>query len=94
MSTVVAVVGSRVEADLMVGMLHTHGIAAAVSGDDVGGIDLALQSQGVRVVVPDSQADEAHRLLGHPAPDSASAGQLNAFQRWVVRVLGGSTRQS
>lgn len=79
---------------MMVGMLHAHGVAAAVSGDDVGGIDLALQAQGVRVVVPDSQADEARRLLGHPAPDSESAGELNAFQRWVVRVLGGSKRQA
>jgi hypothetical protein len=33
-STVVAVVGSRVEAEMIVGMLHGHGIHATVSGDD------------------------------------------------------------
>ena len=94
MSTVVAVVGSRAEAEMIVGMLHSHGIHATVSGDDVGGIDLALQAQGVRVMTPDGEADDARHLLPRPDKSPAGIGELNAFQRWVVRMLGGSTPHS
>jgi Putative prokaryotic signal transducing protein len=89
-STVVAVVGSRIEAEMIVGMLQGQGIHAIVSGDDVGGIDLALQAQGVRVLVPDAKADEARRLVGLAKKNDAESQDLNAFQRWVVRILGGS----
>jgi hypothetical protein len=75
-------------------MLHSHGIHATFSGDDVGGIDLALQAQGVRVMTPDAEADEARRLLGRTRESGAGSGELNAFQRWVVRVLGGSKPRS
>ena len=92
-SAVVAVVGSRVEAEMIAGMLHSHGIHAVVSGDDVGGIDLALQSQGVRVITPDAEADEAPRLLGGSQQSRSEDAQLNQFQRWVVRILGGSRPQ-
>ncbi len=63
MDVVVAVVGSRVEAELMVGMLTAHGVRARVSADDVGGVDLALQAQGVRVLVPAEDEDDARVLL-------------------------------
>jgi hypothetical protein len=59
----VAVVGSRAEADLVVGMLRSNGVAAYVSADDAGGQDPALQLFGVRVMVAPSDEAEARRLL-------------------------------
>ena len=53
----VAVVASRTEAELIVGMLRSHGLRAAVSADDVGGQHPHLQLHGVRVLVAPS--DEA-----------------------------------
>jgi hypothetical protein len=93
-STVVAVVGSRVQAEMIAGMLRTHGIHATVSGDDVGGIDLALQAQGVRVMAPDAKADEARRLIGGVHARRAGDEHLNDFQRWIVRILGGPASKS
>lgn len=86
MTAVVAVVGSRQEAELIVGMLRNHDVHAAVSADDVGSVDLALQAQGVRVLVPDSEASRARQLLGD---EPATATGLNRFQRLLVRLLGG-----
>ena len=60
----VAVVASRTEAELIVGMLRSNGLRAAVSADDAGGVEPQLQLQGVRV-------------LG-AAPDEAAARQLLA----------------
>jgi hypothetical protein len=60
----VAVVHSRLEAELIVGMLGSNGVQAVVSADDAGGQDPQLQQvQGVRVLV--ARADEAlaRRLL-------------------------------
>lgn len=85
MAITVAVTGSRVEAELIVGMLRNHGVRAAVSADDAGGVDLALQAQGVRVLVPEDQAGKARDLLGEPDADK----RLNRFQQWIVRLLGG-----
>jgi hypothetical protein len=53
----VAVVGSRTEAELIVGLLRSHGLRAAVSADDAGGQEPQLQIEGVRVLV--APADEA-----------------------------------
>jgi hypothetical protein len=82
----VAVVGDRATADLMTGMLRAHGIKAAVSTDDAGGVEVALQAQGVRVLVASADAAAARKLLDEPA---ATKRPLNGFQRWVVRLLGG-----
>ena len=60
----VAVVASRTEAELIVGMLRSNGLRAAVSADDAGGVEPQLQLQGVRVLVA--------------APDEAAARQLLA----------------
>jgi hypothetical protein len=87
MSVVVAVVGSRTEAELMVGMLRNYGIHAAVSGDDAGGVDLALQSQGVRVLVAAADGLEARLLLSETT--DAKASRPNALQRGIFRLLGG-----
>jgi len=59
----VAVVASRTEAELIVGMLRSHGLRAAFSADDAGGQDPQLQLQGVRVLVARSDEAAARRLL-------------------------------
>jgi len=69
-SVPVAVVASRTEADLIVGMLRSNGLRAAVSADDAGGQDPQLQLQGVRVLVARSDEAEARRLLA----DAEAAG--------------------
>jgi len=89
MSMVVAVVGSRVEAELIAGMLQGHGVKASVSSDDAGGMELPLQAQGVRVLVPDAKAAEARRLLDSMSLRRSRPPKTNRFQRWIVRVLGG-----
>jgi hypothetical protein len=59
----VAVVGSRAEADLIVGLLESRGLEAAVSADDAGGQEPQLQLQGVHVLVSASHATDARRVL-------------------------------
>lgn len=59
----VAVVASRIEAELITGMLRSHGLRAVVSADDAGGQDPQLQIQGVRVLVTPSDEASARRLL-------------------------------
>jgi hypothetical protein len=59
----VAVVGSRIEADLIVGLLRSHGLRAGAVTDDAGGQEPQLQQDGVRVLVPASDAAAARRLL-------------------------------
>ena len=65
---VVAVVGSRTEAELIVGLLSSHGVGAAVATDDAGGQEPQLQLQGVRVRVAAADEAVARELL------AASAG--------------------
>ncbi len=59
----VAVVTSRTEAELIVGMLRNNDVRAAVSADDAGGQEPALQAQGVRVLVAPADEASARRLL-------------------------------
>jgi hypothetical protein len=59
----VAVVASRTEAELIVGMLRSNGLRAVVSADDAGGEEPQLQLQGVRVLVAASDEAPARRLL-------------------------------
>jgi hypothetical protein len=59
----VAVVASRTEAELIVGMLGSHGVRAAVLADDAGGQYPQMQIEGVRVLVAPSDEDSARRLL-------------------------------
>ena len=59
----VAVVASRTEAELMVGMLRSNGVRAAVAADDAGGQEPQLQLQGVRVLVAASDEALARELL-------------------------------
>ena len=59
----VAVVGSRAEADLIVGLLVSHGLRAATATDDAGGQEPQLQQDGVRVLVSSADAATARQLL-------------------------------
>jgi hypothetical protein len=59
----VAVVGSRTEAELIVGLLRSHGLGAAVAADDAGGQEPQLQIEGVRVLVARSDEALARRIL-------------------------------
>ena len=59
----VAVVASRAEADLIVGLLRSNGLRAVVSADDAGGQDPQLQLQGVRVLVAPGDETAARQLL-------------------------------
>ena len=59
----VAIVTSRTEAELIVGMLRNYDLRAVVSADDVGGQNPALQNQGVRVLVAPCGEAAARQLL-------------------------------
>ena len=59
----VAVVASRTEAELIVGMLRNNGLRATVSADDAGGQEPQLQLQGVRVLVAPSDEASARQLI-------------------------------
>ena len=59
----VAVVASRTETELIVGLLRSNGLRAAVSADDAGGQEPQLQVQGVRVLVAPSDEASARQLL-------------------------------
>jgi hypothetical protein len=69
----VAVVNSRIEAELIVGFLRNHGLRAAVVTDDAGGQEpqFALQG-GVRVLVAASDAAAARELLAAEDSDRAA----------------------
>jgi Putative prokaryotic signal transducing protein len=58
-----AVVGSRTEAELLAGILRSHGLKAVVSADDAGGQYPQMQIDGVRVLVAPSDEASARRLL-------------------------------
>jgi hypothetical protein len=62
-SVSVAVVASRTEAELIVGMLRSHGLSATVSADDAGGQYPQMQIEGVRVLVAPADEASARRLL-------------------------------
>lgn len=59
----VAVVTSRIEAELIVGMLESNGVRAVYSADDAGRQEPQLQLQGVRIMVAADDETEARRLL-------------------------------
>jgi Putative prokaryotic signal transducing protein len=62
------VVTSRTEAELIVGLLGSNGLRAAISADDAGGQDPQLQLEGVRVLVAPSDEAAARRILDEQAP--------------------------
>jgi hypothetical protein len=89
---VTAIVSSRVEAQLIVGMLRDHGIDAVLSADDLGGVDMALQMQGVRVLVSKEDEYAARQLLNQHEPLVSVPKAPNTFQKWLIKWLGGNKR--
>ena len=85
----VAVVSSRAEADLIVGLLGSNDVPAAVSADDAGAQEPELQVQGVRVLVAPSDEARARQLLAAVDDETPSeTGHPSAFQRWKSAHLG------
>jgi Putative prokaryotic signal transducing protein len=70
----VAVIASRTEAELIVGLLRSHGLTAALAADDAGGQYPQLQLEGVRVLVAASDEAAARRLLATDDDAAGSAG--------------------
>jgi formate dehydrogenase assembly factor FdhD len=62
-SVEVTVASSRVEAELLAGLLRSNGIRAVVSADDAGGLEPQWQLEGVSVLVNPSDEAEARSLL-------------------------------
>jgi len=84
----VAVVSSRAEADLIVGLLGSNDVPAVVSADDAGAQEPELQVQGVRVLVAPSDEARAHQLLAAVDETPSETGRPGAFQRWKSAHLG------
>src|ERR1700677_2450385 len=77
----VAIVTSRTEAELIVGMLRNYDLRAAVSADAAGGQDAALQNQGDRVLVAPSDEAAARQLLAaawDTSPEASDGTLSNA----------------
>jgi hypothetical protein len=72
----VAVVASRAEADVIAGVLISHGLNAAVSTDDAGGQYPALF--GVRVLVAKSDETSAREVLASAERELGSVGQCGS----------------
>ena len=69
-----AIVTSRTEAELIVGMLRNYDLRAAISADDAGGQEPELQVQGVRVLVAPSDETAARQLLAAVRETSPQIG--------------------
>lgn len=64
MRKVVAIVPTKLEAEIMKGMLLANGIEASVQADDEGGMTPSLaEVQGIRLMVPEDQIDQAKALI-------------------------------
>ncbi len=70
----VAVVTSRTEAALVVGLLQSHGVQAVAVADDAGGQEPQWQLEGVAVLVAPSDAALARRLLDDTARIQQNSG--------------------
>jgi len=79
----VAVVDSRSEADLIVGLLRSNGLRAGIWADDAGGTNPELQMGGVRVVVdiPEgSKTKLAHSVKIGAAAKAAAPASTGAHE--------------
>jgi hypothetical protein len=63
LTVTLTVVPSRTEAELIIGLLRSNGLRAAVAADDAGGQNPQLQLEGVRVLVAPSDEAAARRIL-------------------------------
>jgi putative signal transducing protein len=74
LTTEVALVPSTIEAQLIVGLLESNGIAAATSADDAGGLEPQWQlTQGVRVLVAAADESRARELVSEVEAEGAAA---------------------
>ncbi|HSJ35419.1 MAG TPA: DUF2007 domain-containing protein [Acidimicrobiia bacterium] len=71
---VVARASTRPEAELIRARLESEGIAAAVLGDDAGGLYPNLSSMGVRVVVGSGDMARATEVLATPTDGDDETG--------------------
>ncbi|WP_457014580.1 hypothetical protein [Geodermatophilus sp. SYSU D01186] len=71
----VAIVGSRTEGELIVGLLRSHGLRADIATDDAGGQYPQLQLEGVHVLVAASDEAAARQLL---SPAAESTGPVSS----------------
>jgi hypothetical protein len=74
----VALAGSRIEAELIVGMLRSNGVRAVLSADDAGGQEPPLQIAGVRVLVPPSDEAPARELLAEAEAQADAEAESGA----------------
>ena len=86
---VLLVVGSRIEAELIVGRLKSSGVSAFISADDEGGMNLALQPGRVRILVLQEHADKARRTMRDLKPEKKPLKAASRFQKWLWKMLGG-----
>ena len=64
MRKIAALVPTKLEAEIMKGMLEAHGIDASVQADDEGGMTPSLaEVQGIRLMVPEEQLEQAKKLI-------------------------------
>jgi len=68
----VAVVPSRIEAELILGMLRSNGLNAVLSADDAGGQEPQLLALGVGVLVARSDEASARQLLAEAEAGDAA----------------------
>jgi hypothetical protein len=71
----VAVVSSRIEAELIVGLLRSHGLRAAAVTYDAGGQEPQWQLNGVHVLVPVSDEHTARELLANVDDEVGPVGR-------------------
>lgn len=86
---VLLVASSRIEAELILGRLRSAGVSAHMSADDEGGMNLALQTGRVRILVDAEDEAEAHRILRDTEPKHEVQRAPNGFQKWLWKLLGG-----
>jgi hypothetical protein len=55
--------GTRAEAEIVVGLLESEGIAASITADDAGGAYPFVLSGGAEVLVDESDAEAAREAL-------------------------------
>ena len=70
----VAVLSSRIEAELVAGLLRSHGLRVGVSADDAGGQEPQWQLEGVHVLVAPADETQARELLAARADGDEGAG--------------------
>ena len=86
---VLLVVGSRIEAELIVGRLKSSGVSTLISVDDEGGMNLALQPGRVRILVLQEDADKARRAMSEFNSENKPTREPTRFQKWLWKILGG-----